>query len=251
MKLIRRYSYCPLAEEWHPLPLNPRKKKLPEAYPRTANLVITLTDSSHEIEAKLVAPSADELLMLPEHIKALGFRISYIRRFVCLDHYLDTPDLDIFRGGWALRLRDKGGKQVLTMKALAPPSEDGIAKRKEIEQEVEWDGGVELDFDDGVLGGKLTPLVSDKTLWQLFHIRQDRMQFDIVTEDGLKLEASMDQVRWEGQDAIDLGFEVELELKAGSETDLRLLVQRLTDRTGWQPVAASKFERGLGVAGLV
>lgn len=210
-----------------------------------------MSESSHEIEAKLVAPSADELLKLPEHIKALGFRISDIRRFVCLDHYLDTPDLDIFRGGWALRLRDQGGQQVLTMKALIPPSDDGIAKRKEIEQEVDWDGGVELDFDDGVLGGELTPLVNDKTLWQLFHVRQDRMQFDIVTEEGLNVEASMDQVRWEGQDAIDLGFEVELELKAGSEEDLRSLTQRLIERTEWQPVAASKFERGLGVAGLV
>ena len=210
-----------------------------------------MSESSHEIEAKLVAPSADELLQLPEHIKALGFRISEIRRFVCLDHYLDTPDLDIFRGGWALRLRDQGGKQVLTMKALTPLAEDGIAKREEIEQTVEWDGGVELDFDDGVLGGELTPLVNDKTLWQLFHVRQDRMQFDIVTEEGLNVEASMDQVRWEGQDAIDLGFEVELELKTGSEEELRTLTQRLIERTEWRPVAASKFERGLGVAGLV
>ena len=210
-----------------------------------------MSESSHEIEAKLVAPSADELLQLPEHIKALGFRISEIRRFVCLDHYLDTPDLDIFRGGWALRLRDQGGKQVLTMKALTPLAEDGIARREEIEQTVEWDGGVELDFDDGVLGGKLTPLVGEKTLWQLFHIRQDRMQFDIVTEEALQLEASMDQVRWEGQDAIDLGFEVELELKAGSEEDLRAVLKRLIDRTDWQPAIASKFERGLGVAGLV
>ena len=210
-----------------------------------------MNEGSHEIEAKLVAPSADELLQLPEHIKALGFRISEIRRFVCLDHYLDTPDLDIFRGGWALRLRDQGGKQVLTMKALTPLAEDGIARREEIEQTVEWDGGVELDFDDGVLGGKLTPLVGEKTLWQLFHIRQDRMQFDIVTEEGLQLEASMDQVRWEGQDAIDLGFEVELELKAGSEEDLRAVLKRLIDRTDWQPAIASKFERGLGVAGLV
>ncbi len=216
-----------------------------------ARLAVTLTDNGHEIEAKLVAPSADELLQLPEHIKALGFRISETRRHVCLDHYLDTPDLDIFRGGWALRLRDQGGQQVLTMKALAPLAEDGIARRREIEQAVEWDGGVELDFDDGVLGGELTPLVNDKTLWQLFHVRQDRMQFDIVTEEGLKVEASMDQVRWEGQDAIDLGFEIELELKAGSEDDLRKLTERLIERTDWSPVAASKFERGLGVAGLV
>jgi|FLOH01.1.fsa_nt_gi inorganic triphosphatase YgiF len=218
---------------------------------RADNLVLAMTDCSPEIEAKLIAPSAQELLKLPEHIKALGFHISETRRFVCLDHYLDTPDLDIFRGGWALRLRDFSGTQLLTLKALSTPSVDGIAKREEIEQEVEWDGGVELDFDDGVLGGELTHLVQDKTLWQLFHIRQDRMQFDLVTEDGLNIEASMDQVRWEGQDAIDLGFEVELELKSGSEDDLRLLVQRLVERTDWQPATASKFVRGLGVAGLV
>jgi inorganic triphosphatase YgiF len=210
-----------------------------------------LTDDSHEIEAKLVAPSVDELMQLPEHVEALGFRISETRRLVCKDHYLDTPDLDIFRGGWALRLRDVGGRQLLTMKALEPAPADGVARRVELEQEVEWDGGVELDFDDGVLGGELTPLVADKTLWQLFHVRQDRTQFEIVTDLGLTVEASMDQIRWEGQDAIDLGFEAELELKAGSEDDLRDLVQQLIERTGWCPAPASKFERGLGVAGLV
>jgi len=49
------------------------------SYTRADNLVVAMTDCSPEIEAKLIAPSAQELLKLPEHIKALGFHISETR----------------------------------------------------------------------------------------------------------------------------------------------------------------------------
>ncbi|MGB0954332.1 MAG: CYTH domain-containing protein [Planctomycetota bacterium] len=203
-----------------------------------------------EIEAKLVAPSARELMMLPEHLGALGYLTTEPERGIALDHYLDTPDLDVYRAGWALRLRDVGTRKFLTLKALAP-AVDGIARREEIEEEVDWHGGADWSFDDTTLEGRVKPLVGDKTLWRLFHLRQDRLMFHVATEEQLWIEASMDLIRWEGRENTIEGFEAELELQKGPEEALVEMVERLAERTGWQPADGSKFERGLQVAGLV
>jgi len=209
-----------------------------------------VTPERKEIEAKLVAPNAEELLQLPEHLRALGFLTTEPERVVALDHYLDTPDLDVFRAGWALRLRDQGAKKFLTLKALVPPVE-GVAHREEYEEEVDWKGTADWSFDDNTLQGRVKPLVGDKTLWLLFQLRQERLQFNVATESSLWIEASMDLIRWEGRDKTIEGFEAELEYIHGPEEELKAMATALQKRTGWEIARESKFERGLLVAGLI
>jgi len=209
-----------------------------------------VTPERTEIEAKLVAPSAEELLKLPEHLRALGFLTTEPERVVALDHYLDTPDLDVFRAGWALRLRDLGSKKFLTLKSLVAPV-DGIAHREEYEEEVDWGGSADWSFDDSTLDGRVKPLVGEKTLWLLFQLRQERMQFNVATESSLWIEASMDIIRWEGRDKTIEGFEAELEYIHGPEDELKAMAKALQERTGWEIAQESKFERGLIVAGLI
>ncbi|MHC4379573.1 MAG: CYTH domain-containing protein [Planctomycetota bacterium] len=210
-----------------------------------------MSSESPEIEAKLVAPTAAELMQLPEHLRALGFLTTEPERHVAIDHYLDTPDLDLFRAGWALRLRDTGTSKFLTLKALIPVAEDGVARREEIEEEVDWDGTADWSFDDQTLDGRVKPLVGDKTLWLLFQLRQDRLQFHVATEEDLWVEASMDLIRFEGTNGTLEGFEAELEYQKGPEEALEHMAQALQERTGWEIAEASKFERGLRAAGLV
>jgi len=209
-----------------------------------------VTPERTEIEAKLVAPNAEELLQLPEHLRALGFLTTEPERVVALDHYLDTPDLDVFRAGWALRLRDLGNKKFLTLKSLVAPV-DGIAHREEYEEEVDWEGTADWSFDDNTLQGRVKPLVGDKTLWLLFQLRQERMQFNVATESSLWIEASMDLIRWEGRDKTIEGFEAELEYIHGPEEELKAMATALQKRTKWEIAQESKFERGLMVAGLL
>jgi len=209
-----------------------------------------VTPERTEIEAKLVAPNAEELLQLPEHLRALGFLTTEPERVVALDHYLDTPDLDVFRAGWALRLRDLGNKKFLTLKSLVAPV-DGIAHREEYEEEVDWEGTADWSFDDNTLQGRVKPLVGDKTLWLLFQLRQERMQFNVATESSLWIEASMDLIRWEGRDKTIEGFEAELEYIHGPEEELKAMAAALQKRTKWEIAQESKFERGLMVAGLL
>lgn len=209
-----------------------------------------MSTTGPEIEAKLIAPSAAELMQLPEHLRALGFLTTEPERQIANDHYLDTPDLDLFRAGWALRLRDTGARKFLTLKAMIP-ARDGIARRDEIEEEVDWDGAADWSFDDQTLEGRVKPLVGEKTLWLLFQMRQDRLQFHVATQEDLWVEASMDLIRWEGTNGTLEGFEAELEYQRGPEEALREMARALHERTGWEQADTSKFERGLVAAGLI
>lgn len=209
-----------------------------------------MSPADPEVEAKLVAPNAAELMQLPEHLRAMGFLTTEPERHIAIDHYLDTPDLDLFRAGWALRLRDVGTRKLLTLKALIQ-AQDGIARREEIEEEVDWDGTADWSFDDQTLEGRVKPLVGEKTLWLLFQMRQDRLQFHVATEEDLWVEASMDLIRWEGTHGTLEGFEAELEYQRGPEDALKSMALGLAERTGWEPADGSKFERGLVAAGLV
>lgn len=212
--------------------------------------------SELEIEVKLVAPTADQLLSLPQHLEGLGLSCAEPEREIARDHYLDTDDLTLYRAGWALRLRDLGTRKVLTMKALKPADDGGVSKREELEQDVAWAGGSKPVFSTQVLDGRLHHLIEDEALKRLFFVRQDRLQFHaggVVggAWDGLWIEASMDLVRWEDGDRYHEGFEAELELRGGQEDQLRELNQQLAKATGWQAAGGSKFERGLIVAKLI
>jgi inorganic triphosphatase YgiF len=212
--------------------------------------------SELEIEVKLVAPTADQLLSLPQHLEGLGLSCAEPEREIARDHYLDTDDLTLYRAGWALRLRDLGTRKVLTMKALKPADDGGVSKREELEQDVAWAGGSKPVFSTQVLDGRLHHLIEDEALKRLFFVRQDRLQFHaggVVggAWDGLWIEASMDLVRWEDGDRYHEGFEAELELRGGQEDQLRELSQQLAKATGWQAAGGSKFERGLIVAKLI
>jgi len=209
-----------------------------------------------EIEAKLVAPSADQLLALPGHLAALGMACAEPERVIARDHYLDSEDLHLYRAGWSLRLRDLGVRKLLTLKALAPAGDDGISAREELEQEVDWSGGDAPNFPAEVLDGRLQALLGERALKRLFFLRQDRLQCHAGGEDGgrwqgLWVEVSMDLVRWEGRDNYTEGFEAELELRGGTTEQLRSLSRELVTATGWPPAGGSKFTRGLRVAGLL
>lgn len=208
-----------------------------------------------EIEAKLVAPSAHELIALPRHLSDLGLIHTEPERVIARDHYLDTEDLHLWRAGWALRLRDLGIRKLLTMKALRPAGDDGLAVREEHETEVQWEGGDQPRFPQDVLGGRLDLVLQGRELRRIFHVHQERMQFHAGGAeggpwDGFWVEASMDLIRWEGVEGTMDGFEAELELTSGPIESLRELMGRLAEATGWEAGHGSKFERGLRVAGL-
>lgn len=210
---------------------------------------------AREIEAKLAAPDAAALAGLPGIAREHGFLTGEIERSIVFDHYLDTSDLHLYRAGWALRLRDAGVRQRLTLKELAP-ARGGVAEREELEEPIEWRFADGWSLPSGALGGAPARLAAGAPLARLFTIHQERSEFALAGEAGTPWEgfwclASLDLVRWSAADGRPLeAYEAEFELRRGTTEQLRSCVARLAAATGWPLAESSKFRRGLEAAGL-
>ena len=208
-----------------------------------------------EVEAKLAAPDAAALAGLPGLARGCGFLIGEIERSILQDHYLDTGDLHLYRAGWALRLRDSGVRQLLTMKQLAAPR-DGVARREEREEPIAWRLEQGWRLPATMLGGEPARLAGGLPFDRLFTIRQDRAEFPLAGDEGTEWEgfwcvASMDLARWSAAAGrASEAYEAEFELKQGHEEQLRSCVARIAGASGWTPATSSKFQRGLEAAGL-
>ena len=196
-----------------------------------------------EIELKFAAESATDLLRLPQNMKTLGWDLGDSHDVVMNDYYLDTPDLDLLQSGWAIRLRRATDQSKITLKSLAP-CEDGVARREEYEEEINWDGSGSVAFPEDILDGRINDLVGEKTLWLLFQVEQSRTQY-ISTLNECTAELSLDAVRWIYNKRSMNGYTAELELVDGSEKDILETQASLLKDFDWKLSNQSKFEVGL------
>ena len=196
-----------------------------------------------EIEVKFAAKSATDLLRLPQNLKTLGWDLSDPNDVVMNDYYLDTPDLDLLQSGWTIRLRRASEQSKITLKSLTP-CEDGVARREEYEEEINWDGSGSVAFPEDILDGRINDLVGEKTLWLLFQVEQSRTQY-ISTLNECTAEVSLDAVRWIYNKRSMNGYTAELELIDGSEKDILETQASLLKDFDWKLSNQSKFEVGL------
>ena len=196
-----------------------------------------------EIEVKFAAKSATDLLRLPQNLKPLGWDLSDPNDVVMNDYYLDTPDLDLLQSGWTIRLRRASEQSKITLKSLAP-CEDGVARREEYEEEINWDGSGSVAFPEDILDGRINDLIGEKTLWLLFQVEQSRTQY-ISTLNECTAEVSLDAVRWIYNKRSMNGYTAELELVDGSEKDILETQASLLKDFNWELSNQSKFEVGL------
>jgi len=201
--------------------------------------------SQSEIEAKLEVPAPEELDRAPAVLAELGYPVSDGEHLLVADHYLDTLDLDLYLSGWALRLRDLGGRRLLTLKACSEVGGDGLAVREEREEEVGWQPGDGWTFAPATLGGAVQEFALGKELTKLFEVRQERRIHDLSDGHQLRVELSCDRVQWIRSHGASTACLVELELKQGEPDGLRTMLRRLREQTGWQPSTTSKFEGGM------
>jgi|TARA_B110000196_G_scaffold278991_1_gene258319 inorganic triphosphatase YgiF len=196
-----------------------------------------------EIEVKFAAKSATDLLRLPQNLETLGWDLSDPNDVVMNDYYLDTPDLDLLQSGWTIRLRRASEQSKITLKSLTP-CEDGVARREEYEEEIDWDGSGSVAFPEDILDGRINDLVGEKTLWLLFQVEQSRTQY-ISTLNECTAEVSLDAVRWIYNKRSMNGYTAELELVDGSEKDILETQASLLKDFNWELSNQSKFEVGL------
>jgi inorganic triphosphatase YgiF len=199
--------------------------------------------SEIEVEVKFAAENATDLLRLPQDLKTLGWSVGDSSDVVMNDYYLDTPDLDLLQSGWAFRLRRTNEQSKVTLKALVP-TEDGVARREEYEEDIDWDGSGAVTFSEDIVGGRINDLVGEKTLWLLFQVEQSRTQY-ISTLNECTAELSLDAVRWIYNKRSMNGYTAELELVDGGEKDILETQAALLKDFDWKQSNQSKFEVGL------
>src|SRR5713101_6931492 len=172
-----------------------------------------------EIEAKYSVADPAVFAALLE-LQALGdYTLRPVGSRDVIDHYLDTPDRDLLRGGYACRLREgeKDGRWLSTVKELGKAG-GAVHQREEHECEIpphatpaEWPEGPAREIVMRLSGGE--PLV------ELFTLRQHR-DLRAVEQDGRAVaELSLDTVEMHIGSRTSVTHEMEIELEAGGTMD--------------------------------
>ena len=207
-----------------------------------------------EIEAKFIIPDEATLQRLLAIRELGGFRLEPGPTQRLSDSYRDTADRAIYRGGYACRIRNKGDKQIATLKGLSR-AEGAVHQRAE--HEVTLDAGeTPSGWPDSPARKLALALCQGERLAELFSLSQQRHTRTVRAGDRLVGELSLDVVEMHiGDDArttpsttLRTSFELEVELSTdGTPDDLHLMVADLKDRWQLQPQPLSKLEQGLAV----
>jgi inorganic triphosphatase YgiF len=205
-----------------------------------------------EIEAKFIVPDEVTLQELLEMRELGGFRLQPGPTKQVNDSYRDTADGAIYRGGYACRIRRKGGQRIAALKGLGGAAG---AVHQRAEHEVVLDAAdAPPDWPSSPARELALGLSQGQPLAELFSLSQQRHKRMVYAADRLVAELSLDEVEMHVGDetrgtpstTLRTSFELEVELLPdGRPDDLALMVADLQDRWRLSPQPLSKFEQGL------
>ena len=195
---------------------------------------------SCEVELKLSLEAGDHEALL----QASCLAGQPVATFHLANTYFDTPDVLLNRHRVALRVREKNGVYIQTLKTKGE-SVNGLSRRGEWEWQIE---GPNLD------GTRLTDVWPDSlgevdtaALSPVFCTDFERKVIDIQWQ-GAQIELALDWGSVIAGNRTQPISEVELELKAGDESALTSFAQELGKVVPLKPENSSKAERGYRLA---
>jgi CHAD domain-containing protein len=206
--------------------------------------------SMAEIEAKFLVEDPAQITQLVDSLQAANLEVQALPAVDVVDRYLDTPDWQVLREGWAYRWRDASGKRKVGLKSVALNG-GAVQKREEVEQPVAKLPGKVRRLPKGPVAQKLST-VRRKKLHELFQVHNHRCLFNVRTPQGALLELAIDRATITAtvQPACRMEFqELEIELKEGTEETLQELAAQIREQFGLLPSRLSKFERGIQATG--
>ena len=170
------------------------------------------------------------------------------------DTYLDTEDWRVLRAGFALRLREKGGRIEATLKSIHSARND-VADRREITEPLSGSNAKALAHATGPVGSRVRDVAGIKPLRTLFEVRTSRQRFAVrhrnpAADVG---EIALDEARFsrgDGHRRPMLLTRVELEAASSDSHPLEKLAERLRAECGLSRAMENKFAVGLRSASL-
>ena len=197
-----------------------------------------------EVEAKFIIPDIDTFETLTQLTRLDEFEILEIGVKSIVDRYLDTPARQLIQTGYACRIRESNGKQILAIKSLVA-TEGEVHRRLEIELEVDDDQP--HTWADGEAKNLVLGIVGQTPLDTLFTLYQTRHKYHVFSQEQRIVELSLDQVSYHQPTIIDyLGLEAEL-IENGTDVDLARFTQALQNKWALSADPKSKFERAYAV----
>ena len=200
-----------------------------------------------EIEAKYAIsdPAVFDALLDLRALGAYTLRPTGERHVV--DHYFDTADRDLFRAGYACRLRESEADRgwLLTVKGLGK-AEGAVHEREEYECAVPANAAPP-DWPECPAREIVQRLSGGRTLVELFALRQ--LRIDRAVEQGERAvgELSLDTVDTEIAGHKTVTHELEIELGASGRLEDLHAVDAELHAYALRPAPASKFERALAI----
>ncbi len=197
-----------------------------------------------EIEAKYLIPDAATRDALRHLDEIAGYTLSRARRKTIRDVYLDTPERALWQAGYALRQRESADAAILTLKGLGGVQGD-LHRREEIEQPLSQPLPP-AGWPDGPVRARVLALGLDlSALAPLCEVQQVRTVRRVLAGRRVIAEWSLDHATLIGKRGRTRTWELELELRDGTEEELQRLIAALRERFPLQAEPRSKFERAL------
>jgi triphosphatase len=200
-----------------------------------------------EIEAKYTVSDPAVFDTLRELPTLGGYALRPTGERHLIDHYLDTPNRNLLRGGYACRLREGEADRhwMLTVKGLGG-ADGAVHKREEHECEVPPDTAPD-EWPEGPAREIVTRLSDGRPLAELFTLRQHRVCRSVEHGERIVGELSLDTVEADIAGRETLSREIEIELWAsGTVEDLHAIDAALRPYK-LKAQSASKFERALAM----
>ena len=211
------------------------------------------TDAGREIEWQLLAEHLEPVRQwLAAHPKTAGLDITPLPPQRLRDTYLDTADWRLFRGGFALRMRERDGAREATLKSLRSARDD-LADRQEITEALA-NGPATLSQAPGAVGSRMREIAGATPLETLFRAETVRQRFAARRPKQAQdaAEIALDETSLYARDGtlLDNLRRVEIEATGGDAESLAPFVAALKAACALAQAGENKFGAGLRAAGL-
>jgi CHAD domain-containing protein len=178
-------------------------------------------------------------------------RVSDVEEKNLRDVYCDTEDWRVFRAGFALRIREKGGAVECTLKELEG-GDDALRRRREISQPLDGQDVDSLLSASGPVAERVRDVAGSREVRPFLRIdtRRQVMQLDAEADGGAEIALDETSISMDGDAPPAHLSRVEVEVKRGEPSALQPIVEALRRECNLRATTVSKLETGLLAHGL-
>ncbi len=198
-----------------------------------------------ELKYRVGELAAAERLLTAEQVGPFAGSGGRARSTQLEDRYVDTADGALGRAGFAVRLRQSGGKTIVSVKSLArTDGPGGSVRRQELEGPADRVGAA-VDWPASDARALVLEHAGDAPLVELVTVRQLRRKRQLKSAQS-RVELSLDEVDVVSRGRIvDRFVELEAELTKGDEGELEALGAALDAEPTLRRAMTSKLEAAL------